>query len=67
MDSSQAQKELTGLLEHRYGRREAGVIADWVVERVTGWKKLERLIRKTEPLGPEALGNYERYHAFKRD
>ena len=61
MDSSQAQKELTGLLEHRYGRREAGVIADWVVERVTGWKKLERLIRKTEPLGPEALGNYERY------
>ena len=61
MDSNQAQKELTHLLEHRYGRREAGVIADWVMEHITGWKKLDRLVRKTEPLGAEALENYVRY------
>ncbi len=48
MDWSQAQKELVSQLAGRYGGREAAVIADWVMERLTGQKKLDRLVRKTD-------------------
>ena len=61
MDWSQAQKELAKGLAPRYGDREAGIIADWVMERLTGQSKLNRLLRKTEQLGPSELAVYERY------
>jgi release factor glutamine methyltransferase len=61
MDWSQAQKELAKQLEPAYGGREAGIIADWVMERVTGQSKLGRLLRKTERLEAGTLTDYERY------
>jgi release factor glutamine methyltransferase len=61
MDWSQAQKELAKGLAPGYGEREAGLIADWVMERLTGQSKLNRLLRKTEQLGPPELADYERY------
>ncbi len=61
MDWSQAQKELTKQLEPAYGTREAGIIADWVMQRVTDQSKLERLLRKTERLEAATLTEYERY------
>jgi release factor glutamine methyltransferase len=61
MDWSQAKKELAKGLAPAYGDREAAIIADWVMERLTGQSKLERLLRKTEQLAPPALAAYERY------
>jgi release factor glutamine methyltransferase len=61
MDWSQAQKELAKELAPAYGDREAAIIADWVMERLTGQSKMERLLRKTEQLGPTELAVYERY------
>jgi release factor glutamine methyltransferase len=61
MDWSQAQKELASGLVPGYGDREAGIIADWVMERLTGQSKLNRLLRKTEQLGPQESAVYERY------
>jgi release factor glutamine methyltransferase len=61
MDWSQAQKELAKTLIPGYGDREAGLIADWVMERLTGQPKLNRLLRKTEQLAPPELTLYERY------
>jgi release factor glutamine methyltransferase len=61
MDLSQAQKELAGVLEGRYGKREGALIADWVMEHLTGLRKLDRLVRKTEGLSAGILASYERY------
>jgi release factor glutamine methyltransferase len=61
MDWSQAQKELAKGLAPGYGDREAGIIADWVMERLTGQSKLNRLLRKTEQLGPPEQAIYDRY------
>jgi release factor glutamine methyltransferase len=61
MDWSQAQKELAKGLAPAYGDREAAIIADWVMERLTGQSKMERLLRKTEQLRLPALAAYERY------
>jgi release factor glutamine methyltransferase len=61
MDWSQAQKELAKGLAPAYGDREAAIIADWVMERLTGQSRMERLLRKTEQLGADALMAYERY------
>jgi release factor glutamine methyltransferase len=61
MDWSQAQKELAKRLAPGHGDREAAIIADWVMERVTGQSKLERLLRKTEELRQGMLIAYERY------
>jgi release factor glutamine methyltransferase len=61
MDLSQAQKELGDVLEGRYGSREGALIADWVMEHLTGLRKLDRLVRKAEGLSAGALVSYERY------
>ena len=61
MDLSQAQKELAHNLEGRYGGREGGIIADWVMEHLTGLRKLDRLVRKAEGLSAGASALYERY------
>jgi release factor glutamine methyltransferase len=61
MDWSQAQKELAKGLAPGYGDREAGIIADWVMERLTGQSKLNRLLRKNEQLVPPELELYARY------
>ena len=62
MDFSQAEKQLVHTLGPRYGKREAATIADWAMEKLTGHKKLDRLVRKTESLQPEAATNWQKYH-----
>lgn len=63
MDFSQAQKQLVGALEGRYGKREGALIADWVMEQLTGLRKLDRLVRKTEVFSAGAQRLYDRYTA----
>ncbi|HEV2481791.1 MAG TPA: peptide chain release factor N(5)-glutamine methyltransferase [Puia sp.] len=63
MDLSQAQKQLAVALEGRYGSREGALIADWVMEHLTGLRKLDRLVRKTEVFSAGMLRLYDRYTA----
>src|SRR3984957_14653468 len=50
MDLQQAQRQLTTQLTPLYGGREASIIADWVMQHLTGRKKLDRLVYSSEPL-----------------
>lgn len=61
MDWSQVQKELSDSLVPLHGQREAALIADWIMEALSGRRRLERLLMKTEPLSPEMLATYRRY------
>jgi len=61
MDLLQAQRQLLVALEGRYGSREGALIADWVMEHLTGLRKLDRLVRKTEVFSAAALRLYDRY------
>jgi len=61
MDWQQAQKELIIQLTPLYGDREAAVIADWTMENLSGWKKIDRLLHKTDPLSPQTLDTYKKY------
>jgi len=61
MDWLQAQKSLTTRLLPLYGDREAAIITDWVLENLSGWKKIDRILHRSEPLAPQALTTYERY------
>ncbi len=63
MDLLQAQRQLVVALEGRYGSREGALIADWVMEHLTGLRKLDRLVRKTEVFSAAALRLYDRYTA----
>jgi release factor glutamine methyltransferase len=61
MDLQQAQNELASCLTLLYGEREAGLIADWVMEHLTGRKRIDRLLNRSAPLpSPE---QYEKYKA----
>jgi len=61
MDWQQAQKELVIQLTPLYGDREAVLIADWVMENLSGWKKIDRLLHRSETLSPETARTYEKY------
>jgi release factor glutamine methyltransferase len=61
MDLQQAQRQLTAQLVPLYGLREAGLIADWVMEYLTGLKKIDRMIHASQPLSAQALEQYENY------
>lgn len=61
MDWQQAQKELVTQLIPLYGDREAALIADWVMENLSGWKKIDRILHKSESLPPQTLDTYKRY------
>lgn len=50
MTVQQASKELAKELSLIYDERESNAIADWVMEYLTGWKRLERLINKNEAM-----------------
>ena len=64
MDWQQAQKELLSRLTPLYEEREAAGIADWVMENLSGWKKIDRLLHKSEPL---SLPVQERYRQYTSD
>jgi len=63
MDWQQAQKELIIQLTPLYGDREAAVIADWTMESLSGWKKIDRLLHRSDLLPPETLNTYQKYTA----
>jgi len=50
MTVQQATKELAKELSTIYDERESSAITDWVMEYLTGWKRLERIINKNELL-----------------
>jgi release factor glutamine methyltransferase len=53
MTIHEAQRSLTEQLTTIYDAREAANIADWVMEHLTGWKKIDRIVHKTSPLSAE--------------
>jgi release factor glutamine methyltransferase len=61
MDLQEAQLQLTDQLIPLYGEREAGLIADWAMEKLTGRKKIDRLVHASEPLTGPFLQQYESY------
>ena len=61
MDLQQAQRQLTTQLTPLYGRREASIIADWVMQHLTGRKRLDRLVSSSGPLSGSLLQQYEKY------
>ena len=61
MDLQQAQRQLTTQLTPLYGGREASIIADWVMQHLTGRKRLDRLAYSSEPLSGSLLQQYEKY------
>jgi release factor glutamine methyltransferase len=61
MDLQDAQLQLAVRLIPLYGEREAGLIADWVMEKLTGRKKIDRLVHASEPLTAPILQQYESY------
>ena len=52
MTIQEAQQQLLFQLFHVYDEREARNIADLVMEHVTEWKRIDRIINKTVPLSP---------------
>ena len=63
MDLQQAQRELATELSPLYGGREAALIADWIMEKLTGRKRIDRLLYPSEPLPAPLLEQYKKYRA----
>jgi len=63
MTIQEAQQGLVFQLYHIYDNREAGNIADLVLEHLTGWKKIDRILNKHLPLLPETIQLLEKYTA----
>ncbi|HWK04356.1 MAG TPA: peptide chain release factor N(5)-glutamine methyltransferase [Puia sp.] len=61
MNLQQAQQEMVSQLRTLYEDREAATITDWVMEKITGWKKLDRIIHKNMPLAAEGMEMFRRY------
>jgi len=52
MTLDQSRQHLLSQLSAIYDSREAANITDWVLEHLTGWKKIDRIVHKQEPLSP---------------
>ena len=50
MTIHEEQQQLLFQLYHIYDNREAAAIADLVMENITDWKKIDRIINKQVPL-----------------
>lgn len=61
MTIDQAQQQLLFQLYHLYDNREAANIADWIMEHITSWKKIDRIVHKQVPLLPEKIALLDRY------
>ncbi|HEX9513398.1 MAG TPA: peptide chain release factor N(5)-glutamine methyltransferase [Puia sp.] len=61
MNLQQAQQEMLSRLRTLYEDREAATITDWVMEKITGWRKLDRIIHKNVPLTAEGLELFRLY------
>jgi release factor glutamine methyltransferase len=56
-----AKQQLVFQLFHLYDEREATLIADWVMEKLTGWKKIDRVVNKTVALSAEQENLLDKY------
>jgi release factor glutamine methyltransferase len=63
MDIQQAQRELLARLTPLYGEREASLVTDWVMENITGRKKMDRLLHKEILLSPVQSDIFHQYVA----
>lgn len=63
MDLPQAQQQLSLQLKELYDEREAATIADWVMEKVTGLKKIDRILGKNKELAAAELDILKKYTA----
>lgn len=61
MTLHEAQQQLTTSLYSLYDNREAANIADWVIEHVTGMRKIDRIMHKQSPLPPEQLTQIQQH------
>ena len=59
MTIHEASQQLRFQLFHLYDEREAGNIMDLVMEHITGWKKIDRIVHKTVPLSAMQLRTLE--------
>jgi release factor glutamine methyltransferase len=57
----EAQQRLVFQLYDIYDNREAANIADLVMEHITGWKKIDRILNKKLPLLPSDVELLEKY------
>jgi len=56
-----AEEQLRSKLSIIYDAREAATIADWVMEQLSGWQKIDRLINKTILLSEQKQTALEQY------
>ncbi len=61
MTMHEAQQQLQTTLYQLYDNREATTIADWVMEHVTGMRKIDRIMHKQSPLSPDRLALLQDY------
>jgi len=61
MTIHEAQQRLIFQLYNIYDNREATNIADLIMEDITGWKKIDRILRKQVPLLPDKISLLEKY------
>lgn len=61
MTLREAQQHLKDRLAAVYDSREAGTITDWVMEHLTGWQKVDRVIHKESILSEEKMQQLENY------
>jgi release factor glutamine methyltransferase len=61
MTLREAQENLKDRLAAIYDSREAITIADWVMEHLTGWQKVDRVIHKETILSKEKIQQLENY------
>jgi len=57
----EAQQQLQKALTDLYDDREAANIADWVMEHVTGLRKIDRIMHKQSALAPEMADRLQEY------
>ena len=63
MTIHEALLQLRFQLFHVYDEREAGNIADLVMENITGWQKIDRVVNKTVPLTDAQINKLTDYIA----
>src|SRR5215467_15057842 len=61
MTIHEANQDLISKLSTIYDDRESAVIADMILEHVTSWKKIDRIIHKNIILSTSAQSAYDRY------
>ena len=61
MTLQEAQQQLLTSLYELYDNREAANIANWVMEHVTGMRKIDRIMHKQSLLPPDGIARLEQY------